>query len=119
MSEAFVRSVGQPVAPSGAGSRRPAAVLEAARWLVRFVRRAERAELALPDCAAWSSRIGRGGATVLCAAGTVWLTREGDPEDRVLEAGQTFRSEDAGRLAVVALGPAYVVVSGDLRGRRA
>jgi hypothetical protein len=64
---------------------------------------------------AWSGRVGRGGATVRCAAGSVWLTREGDSEDRVLEAGQAFRSERPGRIAVLALGAARVEVSGDLR----
>ncbi len=115
MSGAFVRSVGGLVAPSGPASRVVAAVLRGARRLVRRAARAARVklELELPDSVAWSGRVRRGGATVRCAVGSVWLTREGDPEDRVLEAGQVFRSEKPGRIALLALGPARVVVSGD------
>jgi hypothetical protein len=114
MSGAFVRSVGALVAPSGPASRAVAAALRRAGRLVRPVARAAPAELELPDSVAWSARVRRGGATVRCAAGSVWLTREGDPEDRVLEAGQVFRSEKPGRIAVLALGPARLVVCGDL-----
>ncbi len=84
---------------------------------MRPVARAARVELELADSVAWSRRVGLGGATVHCAAGSVWLTREGDPEDRVLEAGQVFRSEKLGRIAVLALGAARLVVEGDLKRR--
>jgi hypothetical protein len=81
----------------------------AARWLRRGARTA-RVHLDLADGAAWSVRAGRGGALVRCAAGSVWLTREGDPEDRVLGPGQELRSDRRGRIAALALGPARVVV---------
>jgi hypothetical protein len=115
MSEASLRSVGGSLAPSGPLSRVLAAVLHAARRLSRPAGRAERVELELPDFEAWSCRVGRGGATVLCARGSLWITREGDLEDHLLLAGEAFESEKPGRIAVVGLGAARVVVSGDLR----
>jgi hypothetical protein len=113
MGGAFVRSAGGLAAPSQRASRAVAAVVHGTRRLAWRARAAE-VEVQLPDSAAWSGRVRRGGATVRCAAGSVWLTREGDLEDRVLEAGQAFRSETPGRIAVLALGPARIVVSGDL-----
>lgn len=113
MGGAFVRSAGGLGVPPRRASRAVAAVLDGTRRLVGLTRPAE-VEVKLPDSVAWSGRVRRGGATVRCAAGSVWLTREGDPEDRVLEAGQSFRSEIPGRIAVLALGPACIVVSGDL-----
>jgi ferric-dicitrate binding protein FerR (iron transport regulator) len=82
----------------------------AARWLRRRARTAAAIQLDLVDGAAWSVRAGRGGALVRCQAGSVWLTREGDPQDRVLGPGQPFRSAGPGRLALLALGPARVAV---------
>lgn len=105
----------------GSGSR-PARLVDVLRRAVALVRPAPRAgrvvTLELPDSRAWSAVVGRGGATVRCAAGSVWVTREGDPEDRVLGPGQTFRSEAPGRLALLAMGRARAVVSGDLAARR-
>lgn len=75
------------------------------------------AAVTLPDGRAWSCRVGPGGATVRCAAGAVLLTREGDPEDRILAAGDSFRSDRPGRLALLALSPADLAISGELRGR--
>lgn len=43
-------------------------------------------------------------------AGTVWLTRESDPEDHVLTAPAVFTSHRRGRLAVEALTRAIVEV---------
>lgn len=71
--------------------------------------------LALSDGRAWSRRIGAGGVTVRCVAGCAVLTREGDPSDHVLVGGDAFRSEDRGRLALMALSAAEVTVTGDLR----
>jgi hypothetical protein len=120
MSGAFVRSVAGTRARPSAAARAVAVFLDGVRRAVRpFVRPAGRVDLALRDSAAWSCRVGRGGATVRCEAGSVWLTREGDAEDRVLGHGEAFRSERHGRIAVLALGAARVVVSGDLRSRRA
>jgi hypothetical protein len=117
MSEAFVRRVGGLAAQSGPASRVFAAALPVLRRL-GWPGGVARLELELADFVAWSCRVGPRGATVHCTEGSVWLTREGDPEDRVLEAGQVFRSEKRGRMAVAALGPARVVVTGDLDPRR-
>jgi hypothetical protein len=100
-------------------SRIVAAARRAAGRVLRLGTPARRLELALPKARAWSARVGRGGAAFLCIAGPVWLTREGDPEDRVLEGGSTFRSERRGRVALLALGPARVAVVGDFDAARA
>jgi hypothetical protein len=71
--------------------------------------------VALSDGGAWSRRIGAGGVTVRCVAGSALLTREGDPDDHVLVGGDAFRSERPGRLALMALDAADVTVTGDLR----
>jgi hypothetical protein len=93
------------------------APLHRAAARLRRAPRAANVALELADSCAWSGRVGRGGATVRCAAGSVWVTREGDPEDRVLGAGQSFRSDVRGRIALLALGGARVVVCGDVAAR--
>ena len=55
---------------------------------------------------AWSTVVGRAGVVVRVRSGTVWLTREGDPEDHLLGEGQALESGRRGRLAVLALTPA-------------
>ncbi len=39
-------------------------------------------------------------ASVLCTAGTLWLTQQGDPEDHLLEAGQLFTLSHRGTVLV-------------------
>jgi hypothetical protein len=51
------------------------------------------------------------GRTVTCDAGTLWLTFDGEPEDVILEAGQTHRCTHRSRLAIHALDPAAVRVA--------
>jgi hypothetical protein len=96
----------------------PARQLAAVAWAVAdaFRPRASEGplEIALPLGRAWSVDVRRGGAELRCLAGSVWLTCEGDLEDRVLEAGAIFRTERPGRVAVLALAPASVVVHGDV-----
>ncbi len=58
----------------------------------------------------WSARVAGFGVEVQCLSGTVWLTREGDPDDHVLSSGETFVSGRSGRLALMALEPARVRV---------
>ncbi len=111
MSGSSVRTAGRTAPAWELPSRLIAAMLRVARRGLRRPARPWRVELELADGVAWSRRAGRGGATVRCLDGSVWLTREGDPEDRVLETGQAFRSERRGRIAVLALGSARVVVS--------
>ena len=51
------------------------------------------------------------GRSVRCEAGTLWLTFDGEPEDVILEAGQTHRCAHSSRLAIHALDRATVRVS--------
>jgi hypothetical protein len=66
--------------------------------------------LELADSHAWSAEVGRAGIVVRLLSGTIWLTREGDPEDHVLSAPAVFTSARRGRLALVALGPARLAM---------
>lgn len=50
------------------------------------------------------------GTTVACLEGALWITRDGDPNDVVLQAGQTYKLPASGA-AVQALCPSRVVVS--------
>jgi hypothetical protein len=117
MAGSSARTVDRAPTGSALAARLLASLHGAAARLLRRAPRASLVALDLADSRAWSGRVGRGGATVRCAAGAVWVTREGDPEDRVLEPGQSFRSETPGRIALLALGRARVVVSGDLASR--
>jgi drug/metabolite transporter (DMT)-like permease len=59
----------------------------------------------------WTHRL-RGGPLLLsCTAGAVWITREGEPEDVVLEAGSSYGGEGRGLLVVEALEPAQIAVA--------
>ncbi len=59
----------------------------------------------------WTHRL-RGGPLLLsCTAGSVWLTREGEPDDVVLEAGASYGGEGRGLLVVEALEPAQIAVA--------
>lgn len=73
-------------------------------------------DVQLEEGRAWSRRIGGGGARLRCVAGSALLTREGDPLDHVLTAGDCFKSELPGRVALLALEPTKVVIAGHLRG---
>ncbi|WP_437314046.1 drug/metabolite exporter YedA [Sorangium sp. So ce385] len=59
----------------------------------------------------WTHRL-RGGPLLLsCTAGSVWITREGEPNDVVLEAGASYGGEGRGLLVVEALEPAQIAVA--------
>ncbi|MCP3140079.1 DUF2917 domain-containing protein [Pyxidicoccus xibeiensis] len=56
--------------------------------------------------------------TLTCGEGLLWLTREGDSRDYVLNPGQTVRLEVPGRVVVQALRPAsFRLASGPSRAR--
>lgn len=62
----------------------------------------ERESLRLPDSA---------GLEVRCLLGNLWITEEGDGEDRILANGESFVLDRPGLSLVTALtGPALVVV---------
>jgi hypothetical protein len=46
---------------------------------------------------------GRPGAGVMCTTGTLWLTQQGDPEDHLLKAGQSFTLNQQGIVLVQGL----------------
>ncbi len=68
-------------------------------------------DLALEENETWSARVRAFEVEIRCLSGTVWLTREGDLEDHVLSAGDTFVSRRRGRLAMMAFRPAQVWVA--------
>ena len=51
-----------------------------------------------------------GGERIVCRAGTVWVTREGDGTDYVLNAGEAFERPGRGRVVLQALSDATVEV---------
>lgn len=51
------------------------------------------------------------GATVSCAAGTVWVTRDGDLADIVLGAGQKARIDGPGLVVIQALEASRLAVA--------
>lgn len=53
---------------------------------------------------------GAAGDTVACLGGSLWITRDGAPEDVVLSAGESMRIEGSGRVLVQAFEPARVAV---------
>jgi hypothetical protein len=46
------------------------------------------------------------GRTIHCLVGSLWVTREGDAIDHVIEAGRTWTVEGRGRVVLSALGDA-------------
>ncbi|MDC3961460.1 drug/metabolite exporter YedA [Polyangium jinanense] len=67
-------------------------------------------ELDLAKGALWAQRL-RGPFALACTSGSVWLTREGDPDDVVLSAGGCYRGADQGLVVVEALSRAHITVS--------
>ena len=67
--------------------------------------------LELNEGEAWSAEPPRHGLIVRCERGSVWLTVEGDGEDHILTAGDTFASSTHGRVAVMALSPATIAAA--------
>lgn len=66
-----------------------------------------------------SLRIARGAEVqVTCASGVLWVTREGDPRDLILTAGQSFTIKHRGLTLVTALKPSTVWVRDGRAGDR-
>ncbi len=51
------------------------------------------------------------GATVVCGAGTIWVTRDGEPADHVLSAGEQLRIDGPGRVLIQAFAPSRLTVA--------
>jgi hypothetical protein len=60
------------------------------------------AALDLAPAATWSGHA-RHGLAITCERGSAWITVEGDPEDHVIAAPDTFASPARGRFAILAL----------------
>ena len=50
------------------------------------------------------------GMRITCRSGAVWITVDNDPQDYVLEAGETFATSRHARVLVYALGTARIDV---------
>ena len=51
------------------------------------------------------------GLEVTCLRGILWITQDGDPEDRIIDSGESFVLDQPGLSLVNALlGPALVIV---------
>lgn len=48
------------------------------------------------------------GVQLTCREGSVWITLDNDPRDFVLEAGETFRTEESRPALIYALQPARI-----------
>jgi len=54
---------------------------------------------------------GGAGLEVRCLRGILWITQDGDPEDRIIDSGESFVLDQPGLSLVNALlGPALVIV---------
>jgi hypothetical protein len=51
------------------------------------------------------------GASVCCVSGSLWITHDGDIKDVLIDAGDTYRSERAGRMLVHGLAASSARVS--------
>jgi hypothetical protein len=67
--------------------------------------------LELNEGEAWSAEPPRHGLIVRCERGSVWMTVEGDREDHILAAGETFTTTAHGRVALLALSPAIIAAA--------
>jgi hypothetical protein len=66
--------------------------------------------LKLAEGEAWSTHSARSGLVLRCESGKLWVTVEGDPEDHILLAPDSFTVPTHGRVAVLALSPASLEV---------
>lgn len=73
------------------------------------------ARVVLDEGTVWSRRLRKGGLRLTCCEGRLWLTREGDARDTVLEAGDSVRLDGPGLVVVQALRPARFSASEDAR----
>jgi hypothetical protein len=54
---------------------------------------------------------GAAGTIVVCVSGCLWITRDGSPEDTLLEAGQRYEVKDSTRVIATAFEPSVADVS--------
>ena len=74
--------------------------------------------LELREAEVWSIPVGRGGLSLRCRSGMMWVTQEGDPEDHIITFPGRFETRRPGKVAVVALEPTrFEVVGADVEVR--
>ena len=76
-----------------------------------FLHHAAPRALTLAEGEAWSMQSPRAGLIIRCELGKLWVTVEGDSEDHILLAPDSFRVPTRGRVAVLALSPAAIEVT--------
>lgn len=59
----------------------------------------------------WSAEVGREGIQVRVRSGEVWITRQSDTVDHVVQAPEIFDSKRKGRLVLLALTHARVEIT--------
>lgn len=79
--------------------------------LLPFLHHAEPRALMLTEGEAWSTQSPRAGLALRCEAGKLWVTVEGDPDDHILLAPDTFTVPTRGRVAVLALAASSVEIT--------
>jgi hypothetical protein len=62
-----------------------------------------RPEIDLDNAELLRLEFGQPGTRVMCTAGTLWLTQQGDPQDYLLQAGQSFTLNQGGIVLVQGL----------------
>lgn len=67
--------------------------------------------IAMGKGALWTHRLRGKPLQLSCTAGSVWITREGDPDDVVLDAGASYGGAGRGLVVVEALEKAQISVS--------
>lgn len=55
--------------------------------------------------------IGERGVTATCVEGRIWLTRDGDRNEKILQVGESFTTGDRRRVILQALTPSRVSLS--------
>lgn len=65
----------------------------------------------LNEAKAWSSEVAQEGLEIKVLSGTIWLTQEGDGEDRILGPAAAFVTDRSGRVAIQSLTRARVEVA--------
>ncbi|WP_437670830.1 drug/metabolite exporter YedA [Sorangium sp. So ce131] len=85
--------------------------------MARTARMARSARIELGKGGLWTHRLQGGPLLLSCTAGSVWVTREGDPDDVVLEAGSSYGGAGRGLLVVEALEPAQIAVAAGEAGK--